>query len=134
MKTPEENRECLLIWLLINAAGMAAYLIIEYSILAPRPEGLELNSFDVIISFFLFECPVVLLFLMINIVKYNLTIKDQEQKEARNTLRLVLLICVAWGLLIFSHGIGMGILQIVCFVLIHSAMTLFRLLRHSLRF
>lgn len=98
-------------WLLVNFLGIAVHFLIQHWILT-RSLGEESPGFNQVYYWMNLECPLLLLFLVINLFWLIKTIK--EMRSSKNWLPLALFcgICLAWVMALFAGGITRFILQL----------------------
>lgn len=87
--------------------------MIQYFILAPRTEGYELNGIDQITIYVEFALPLLLIVLVLNIVPLGAVIKQRRQDGNRQRFIEWMIVCIIWGVAIFTYGIAFNILEIV---------------------
>ena len=102
-----------LYWLIANALGMCIYLAAESYELAPRPQYQELSGLDIICFWLSKELPLLCVFLVSNIVWLTLIIKNRRLTGNRKPLRVWILVCLLWVAIVFSHGMGIEMLQVL---------------------
>lgn len=100
-------------WLLANVLGICAYLLIEFWILAPRSEAESLNTTDVIHLWLITECPLLVAFLILNLVWMGVTIKRWFSNKSWQPLVAWSVVCLAWGVTLFAYGIAIGMLKVL---------------------
>jgi hypothetical protein len=100
-------------WVLTNVLGICAYLCIEAWLLMPRSQGDSLNAFDIIHFWLTAECPLLIVFLMLNLIWAICIIKNRHSDADRRKLVMWLGVCVAWTIVIFVYGIGVGMLKVL---------------------
>jgi hypothetical protein len=99
-------------WLLSNLLGICLYLMIQYYIVVPRPEGDELNGIDQIYIWMVFALPLLVIVFALDVVWLGAIIK-QRSKDG-NPQRLIewLVVCVIWAIVIFTYGIALRVLEV----------------------
>jgi hypothetical protein len=102
-----------LLWLLANFIGIGLYLLFEYWILSPRPEGEELNGIDEKAFWVMTAFPVLILFLALNAIWLISIFRSGRSGWSWPPLFAWLLMCSAWALAIFGYSnIGIVMLQL----------------------
>ncbi len=101
------------IWLLANILGVCVYLLLESWILAPRSEAESLNGIDVGYFWLTRECPILVVFLLLNLTWLSLIIKRGRSSKNWHPLVIWVLVCLMWGAAFLTYGVGIGILKII---------------------
>jgi len=109
-----------LYWFLANLLGIGTYLAIQYSILAPRTEGYELNGIDQIAIWADFALPLLVLVSTLNIVWLARVVKQRLQEGNRQRFVEWLVVCIVCGVTIYSYGIAPHVLDIVIMIARHE--------------
>lgn len=100
------------VWLLINAIGLIIYLSIEHWVLAPRPEGYELNGFDIWFFWISRLLPVLIVVVIVNATWLVKLLKGSPPDRATQ-LRFWLATGLVWCLALLYNGLTIKIAKIV---------------------
>jgi hypothetical protein len=101
-------------WLLANAVGICAYLLIELWIMAPRSEAESLNFINIIYYWTISEFPLLVVFLILNVIWLIFIVRSRLSNGSRRSLLTVwFLVCLVWGVALFSYGLAGGMVKIL---------------------
>lgn len=109
-------------WLLANILGVCAYLFIEYLILAPRFQEDALNTFDVMHLWLTLGCPLLIAFLIVDLVWLAIIIKGRRSGGNWRPMTPWVLVSLAWGLAIYSYGIAPGMVKLLIIAMNRKAL------------
>jgi hypothetical protein len=100
------------LWLLGNFFGIFSYLLLEAWIRAPHSEADSVNVFDIMHFWLTKECPVLIVFLILNLIWLNSIIRRRHSDGNWRILVSWLLVCVVWGGTLCFYGTAIGMLKI----------------------
>lgn len=111
-----------LFWILANAVGICIYLTFEFWISLPRSEEDSFNSFDITFFWFVAELPVLMLFLIVNLIWLNRLIS--KGRHSRNWQPMIIwsLVGLGWVCAASVFGIAIRILTVIAPILIKRAL------------
>ena len=101
-------------WLLANALGISIYLLVQYGIMAPRPEWDELNFVDIFFYWLSYGVPIIVVSMIVDLVWLILIIKNRSLcQNWISQIEVWLLVCLAWGIALFAYGLTLPSLKII---------------------
>lgn len=107
-------------WLLVNIVGMLLYLCGIFWLLLPRSEVDSLNSFDVIHFWFIIECPILIAFIIINIIWLISTLGFRHRYADRQSIAVWVIAMLIWVGIVVGNGIGIGMCKVLIILISHE--------------
>jgi hypothetical protein len=102
-----------LCWLAGNALGIFVYLVAESCKLAPRPEYREPTGLDMMCFWMSRELPLLFVFFVSNLIWLFYKIKRGNLSAKWKSLSLWAVVSLLWVGIVFSHGLGPPMVQIL---------------------
>ena len=102
-------------WVLINALGVTAYLLLEAWILAPRSEGETLNGIDQIYFWITRMLPVLVVVGVIDVI-WAVCIARSKSPLRKWQFRWWLIACFAWALALCYNGLAVKVARVTFLV------------------
>jgi hypothetical protein len=104
------------VWLLINAVTLIIYVGIEHWVLAPRPEGYELNVFDIWFYWITRLLPVLIIATIVN-VTWLVKLLRGSAPDRIAQLRFWLATGLVWCLAILYNGLTTKIAKVAILII-----------------
>jgi hypothetical protein len=104
-----------ILWLIANFIGISAYLLFECWLLAPHPEVGPQNGIDQKVAWLFTAFPVLILFIILNIIWFISTIRSGRPSGWWTPLPVWLLAVSAWVVAIFGYS-NIGITMLSLFI------------------
>lgn len=98
-------------WLLANVVGILIYFRIQSWILAPRSEAESFNGFDEMYYWMNMEGPLLVLFLVLNLIWLALAVKRGRGEKNWLSSSICLLAGVVWCGAILTNGMAPSVLH-----------------------
>lgn len=102
-------------WVLINALGVAVYLLLEAWILAPRSEGEALNGIDQIYFWLTRMLPVLIVIGVVDVI-WAIRIARGSSPLRKWQFSWWLIVCLAWGVALCYNGLAVKVARVTCMV------------------